>query len=279
MKTITIKIPAKVNFTLDVLGKAGGYHEIESLVASIDLFDAVTVSAAEEISFAETGILCDCPAEQNNAVKAARLFFENRKGGAAISVEKHIPLGGGLGGSSADAAGVLLALGRLYGAEPREIERLAERVGSDVKYMLYGGCAVLRGRGEKICKVPCVKKIPLLLLLSSSPVNTGECYRLCDEAGLSPVNGTERAVRSVIKGDIGGLKRSLFNGMEGAARQLNGEIGEHLEALKNAGGAAAMSGSGSAVFAVFCTENARDDAYRKLFPRYRDKLIKCATLV
>ena len=280
MKKTKVIIPAKINLTLDLLGVNGGYHELESLVASIDVVDAVTVfpKKSGEIGLRTKGIPCRCPKEKNNAYKAAQAFFAEHDGSADIVIEKNIPLGGGLGGSSADAAGVLKALGIMYGEKKEKIERLAESVGSDVKYMLSGGYAVMRGRGERVEKIESGLSLPLLVLVSDYPVKTAECYRLCDELGLCPVNGTAKAVKSLLSGDTAALKASLFNGMTEAAKRLNGQISGNLAALESAGGAAAMSGSGGTTFAVFETETERDCAYRKLFPAFGDKLIKCKTI-
>lgn len=280
MKSITVKIPAKINLTLDILSENGGYHEIESLVASIDLVDAVTVFLKDggEIGLEERGIPCGCPKEKNNAYKAARAFFAEYGGSADISIEKNIPLGGGLGGSSADAAGVLKALATLRGAEEETLNRLAESVGSDVKYMLGGGYAVMRGRGGLIERIDSAVRLPLLLLTSSLPVDTGECYRRCDKTGVRPVLGTGQAVRCLKTGDMDGLRAALFNSMTEAAKSLNGEIGAHLAALESAGGTALMSGSGGTTYAVFETERERDAAYEKLYPEFGDKLIRCRTI-
>lgn len=280
MKATKVIVPAKINLTLDVLGVSGGYHELESLVASIDLVDAVTVFPKNggEIGLRTEGIPCLCPKEKNNAYKAAKAFFAEREGSADIVIEKHIPVGGGLGGSSADAAGVLKALGVAYGAGEEAVSRLAESVGSDVKYMLRGGYAVLRGRGERVEYLESGVSLPLLALLSDYPVNTAECYRKCDELGLCPVNGTARAAESLQRGDIAALKANLFNGMTEAAKRLNGQIGGNLAALESAGGAALMSGSGGTTFAVFETEAERDKAYEKLRPAFGSKLLKCKTI-
>ncbi len=280
MKATKVFVPAKINLTLDLLGVSEGYHELESLVASIDLVDAVTVFPKKdgEIGLHMTGIPCRCPKEKNNAYKAAKAFFSEHEGSADILIEKNIPLGGGLGGSSADAAGVLRALGGMYGATEETVARLAETVGSDVNYMLRGGYAVMRGRGERVEKVESDARLPLLILLSDLPVNTAACYRKCDELGLRPVRGTVSAAECLKRGDLAALKEKLFNGMTEAAKTLNPQISENLAALTGAGGAASMTGSGSATFALFDTEEARDGAYERLRPMYGEKLLKCKTI-
>jgi len=280
LKERTVIVPAKINLTLDILGAAAGYHEIESLAASIDLVDAVTVCLQSEgFTLSETGIRADCPFEKNNAVRAARAFFRKAglRGGAAVSIEKHIPLGGGLGGSSADAAGVISALCALCGMDAAFADEVAKEVGSDVNYMLRGGYAVMRGRGERVEKINADTVLYLLVIVSGS-VDTGSCYALCDELKIPPVRGTARAAECLVRGDITALKGALFNVMTEAAQKLNGRIRENLAAIEAVGGKAVMSGSGGTVFGVFGSEGARDAAFEKLSQLYGANVLKAKTL-
>ena len=129
-----VKSYAKINLTLNITGMDGGFHNIESLVTTVDLYDTVTVNVKkrEGITLKMRGLGEDLPTETNNAYKAARLFSEEYNSGGGIEVEifKRIPLAGGLGGSSADAAGVLVALKKATGISD-DIKPLADRLGSD----------------------------------------------------------------------------------------------------------------------------------------------------
>lgn len=289
MKKVTVKVPAKINLTLDILGAREGYHEIESLAASIDLVDAVAVSPIKSgFTLKERGIKADCPVEKNNAVRAARAFFAHCGGkaalggenycGAEIEIEKNIPLGGGLGGSSADAAGVILALCRIFGKDMPFADKVAADVGSDVNYMLRGGYAVMRGRGERVEKINAKTVLYLVVLLSDAPVDTGRCYALCDEMNVKPVDGTAQAVKYLCEGHVEKLKGALFNAMTAAAQTLNGEVREHLAAVEAVGGRAMMSGSGGTVYGVFCGISERDIAFDKLKKLYGEKVLKANTL-
>lgn len=119
MYKVRIKAPAKVNFALGITGESGGFHMLDSIVCTIDLFDDVTVAKRSDgmVNITMRGMGSEnIPPEANNAVRAAELFAEKHStGGADITITKRIPMGAGLGGSSADAAGVLRAMSKLYG--------------------------------------------------------------------------------------------------------------------------------------------------------------------
>ena len=152
MNTVKIKSYAKVNLTLDVTGRAGGYHLLDSFVASVDLFDLVCVRKRKDklVSVTMHGMDGEgIPPERNNAFKAGEAFVGRfSTAGADVTVYKNIPMGAGLGGSSADAAGVLNAMAKLYGIDDKAaLGELADALGSDTRYMLDGGFCRMRGRG------------------------------------------------------------------------------------------------------------------------------------
>ena len=116
---VTVHAPAKINLTLDIVGvRADGYHLLESLFQSVSIYDTVVAEKAAkgEISLEVVGQPCDCPVEKNTAYKAAKVFFEETgiEGGVHLTLTKRIPQQAGMGGGSADAAGVLWALNTLY---------------------------------------------------------------------------------------------------------------------------------------------------------------------
>ena len=117
MRKVKVKVPAKVNLTLDVLGLDGGYHSLKSFVASVNVFDTITVKARRDgkITLENRGVDVGCDITDNNAYKGAKSFIDTfGTCGVDIVIDKKIPVGGGLGGSSADIAGVLNALNRLF---------------------------------------------------------------------------------------------------------------------------------------------------------------------
>ena len=155
MFSAKVKSYAKINLSLNIAGTAGGYHLIDSAVCSIDIYDTVCAKPRRDalVNVYMHGRGSESiPPEKNNAVKAGEAFvsaFGTR--GADIEIFKDIPVGAGLGGSSADAAGVLNALAKLYKIDaPAELKALADGLGSDTGYMLRGGFARISGRGERV---------------------------------------------------------------------------------------------------------------------------------
>lgn len=149
MGSVRIKAYAKINLTLFVCGKKDGYHALDSLVASVNLFDAITIKKRKDrlVSIAMHGMGSESiPFEKNNAAKAAELFVEKfGTCGADITVYKNIPMGAGLGGSSADAAGVLNGLAKLYKIDDMAaLKLIADQTGSDTRYMLGRLCPSFR---------------------------------------------------------------------------------------------------------------------------------------
>ena len=165
----TVQAPAKVNLTLEVLGKReDGYHEIASVMQAISLFDTLTFRPSGEIKvLAEIEDL----EKQDNLVYRAAILLKETSGvsaGAEIRLDKQIPLAAGLGGGSSDAAATLLGLDRLWGLElgERELKELAARLGSDVPFFVTGGTALVEGRGERVSNV---KTPPTLWLVLAFP--------------------------------------------------------------------------------------------------------------
>ena len=282
MKKLTVLTPAKLNLTLDVLGVNGNYHDIESLVVSINVFDKITVKARADskITLLTKGREVDCPVIENNAYKAAKLFVDEfGTTGVDIIVEKNIPVAGGLGGSSADIAGVLNALNDLYGIRG-EIELLANDLGSDAAYMLHGGAAVLKGRGEIVERSDADRKIYLLLITDDTLVTARNCYKKFDQKKKTYEPITAKAERVLYTGDLTRLFPMLKNDLESAAAELAPNIKHNIFNLKKAGAENALvAGSGPTVYGVFEEKAKRDKAFKTLSALYGKQLIKAETVV
>lgn len=269
---VRIKAYAKLNLTLSVTGSLGGYHMIDSLVCSVDLFDLIVLKKRKddkvtiEMHGQDTELL---PYEQNNAAKAAESYikaFETR--GVDIKIYKNIPLGAGMGGSSADAAGVLRGMTKLYGAgSEKQLKELADSLGSDTGYMLTGGYARLTGRGENVEYIDSKLRLNFLMLKPRGGVSTAECYRLYD-AMPQPVKSSQNAIQAVISEDRAALGKCLNNALYAPAATLNPDVKTAFDELTSFSPlGVCMTGSGSAVFALF--ENAEFCAWAK--SRYRGK--------
>ena len=280
MKKVKIKIPAKINLTLDVLGIKNGYHEISSLVASINVYDVITLTPRKEdvITVSFSGVPISCESKKSNAYFSADAFRkEFSTGGVDIKIKRGIPVAAGMGGSSADMAGVLNGLKKLYGVT-KDVEFIAEKLGSDVNYMMQGGYAVISDRGEIVTPVNSRQKLYLVILLGSKGVSAGESYKEYDKLNKTYNKATDIAVKLLEEGDILNLFKALKNDLTEASGNILPEINYSLGVLSQHG-TAFMTGSGSAVCAVYKTAKERNRVYKKLTPVFNEKVLKAETLL
>lgn len=259
MDRVSVRAYAKVNFTLDILGREGEFHLLDSLVSTVSLYDRVTAVRREDgalsVDFRGAEALGSVPPE-SNASRAARAFMQAfSAGGADVRIERHIPAGGGLGSSSADAAGVLLALAGLYGVTDMvRLKTIADSLGSDTGYLLTGGWARMTGRGERIAPLADMPVLHLLLLLPPAGVSTPRCFAEYDRRGEAFAPRTQLAI-GLLRAEGAGGARAFTNALTRAACSLGGGVARALEeakALSPLG--SGMSGSGSACYAVFASE-------------------------
>lgn len=281
MKKVKIKAPAKINLTLDVLGVTDGYHDIKSLVASIDVYDEITLKARKDstITLECTGINIGCDTFDNNAYKAAKSFIKKfSTHGVDIKIKKNIPIGAGLGGSSADIAGVLLGMKNLYQIKGN-LHTIANELGSDSNYMLSGGYAVITGRGERVHPREIDKTLYLILVTEDKSITARASYKAFDKLEKVFKPCTAAAEKALKDGDKEKFYSVIKNDLYYGSKELLPEMQGNIFVLKKAGAPAAlMTGSGSAVYGVFFDEKERDKAYKKLLPIYGSRLIKAQTL-
>ncbi len=261
MNTVKVKAYAKINLTLEIVGSENGFHMLDSLVASVDLFDLIVLKKRKDklssITMHSLGSEA-IPPEKNNALKAAERFSEKfGVNGADITVYKNIPMGAGLGGSSADASGVLNGMAKLYGiSDEAAIAALANALGSDTNYMRKGGFARMRGRGDHTTPLEIGQTLHFLALLPPTSVDTGACYR---EYDANPIktgeeNATEKAIAALTLKRVEEAGRYLTNDLFPPAARLNADVKRaYDEAQAFSPLAAFMTGSGSCVLALFET--------------------------
>ncbi len=246
--TLRARAPAKLNLFLEVVGRrADGYHEIDSVFASIDLHDEIDLDAAEEVALEVVG--GDAPADATNLASRAAASLGV---GARITLRKRIPSGAGLGGGSSDAASALVGLDRLYGLGLGREGLLphARRLGADVPFFLWGGVARCRGIGERVEPLPPPPRpLPFLLLCPALSTSTAAVYR-----ALEPLltGGRESATvfleRFQAEPDSGRVP--FFNRLQAAAERLDPRLAEvRHEAERRYGRAFTMTGSGCCYFA------------------------------
>ena len=248
----SIQVAAKVNLSLNITGRADGYHLLDSVFASVDLYDTVTVSRrrgdAVSVRFTDPAI------GAGNRVEAAVAALKSRFGafGADITVENRIPAGGGLGGSSADAAGAIRALNALFGftKEAAVLYEVAAAVGSDVPFMLRGGLARVTGRGEKLAFFAGRTDAVMYLVAPPSPVSTPACIAAFDCRGdAGAAADIDRVAAALRAGEE--FAPYAGNALYPAAVSLNPQVREAHDAIVAAGGKPVMTGSGSACIGLF----------------------------
>ena len=202
--------------------------------------------------------------EENTAFRTAKLVSEYTGSGLDITIAKKIPVGAGMGGSSADSAGVLNAAKKLFGISPETAEEMALKVGSDVVYMMYGGIMRARGRGEELTPVEGLENLRTKFFVVAQKcigATTQKVFSLFDELGVRPKNTFEKAVESLRSGrGEGGMYNTLF---VPAAYYCPSIVATMFE-LRNFSSAACMTGSGSACFAVFDTFEGAEECARAL---------------
>ncbi len=282
MKKVVKKIPGKINLTLDILGVTDGYHDIESLVASINVYDTVTVKQRTDgkITLVNKGLDVDCPIIENNAYKAAKSFVETFETyGVDIIIDKKIPVGGGLGGSSADIAGVLNAMNELYEING-DMTPLAVELGSDSAFMLDGGYAVLKGRGDEVEKKDIDKKLYLVIVTCKKGISARKCYQKFDHKKKYFEPTTKNATEEMFQGDEKCAFKYFKNDLQASASELVGEIKHNLYMLDKAGAEISMvAGSGPSTIGFFADKKARDTAFNKLKPLLGEEVIKAETVI
>ena len=258
MKTVSVNAYAKVNFTLDILGREGGYHLLDSLVSTVSLFDSVTATARTggktTVSF--TGVGTEGIPPRNNALRAAEAFSDAfSMAGADITIDRKIPVGAGLGSSSADAAGVLRALAALYGiSDTVRLKAIADSLGSDTGYLLTGGWARMTGRGEQIAPIADMPALSLLLLIPPAGVSTPQCFAAFDRRAETFSPRTNRAI-GCLRAEGAKGAHAFGNALARAAEELNPEVAALLsEAASLSEYGFGMTGSGSACYAVFASQ-------------------------
>ena len=273
---LTLQARAKINLYLDILGRLpSGLHAVQTVLHSIELADELELELRRRGVSAELRG-ADIPTDDRNlACRAARLFFQftGISGGVHIRIMKRIPVGGGLGGGSADAAAVLVGLNALCGTGyPKDaLARMGASIGADVPFCVVGGCASGEGVGNRLRPLPPLPRRPLLLINPGAQVHTGEAYAALNAPPLDSFNLPPFPERVKIRN---GWLHDPFktgaarNGFEASVFKRFPQIREARGRLRSFGAAALMSGTGGTVFGVFKTEAQRDRALKALRSAY-----------
>ena len=266
-KSVTVQVPAKVNLQLSVGPKeADGYHEVATVFQAISLFDNVKVAAADQFSIIVSGDYTNgVPLDQSNLVyKAIELMadkFDTDKN-LEISIEKSIPVAGGMAGGSADAAAVLLGIDQLYrlGLSKDELGEIARKLGSDVPFMLHGGTAVGRGHGDEVTPALSRGNYHWVIAVSSTGLATPAVYAECDRlrTGLDIKAPTlnDELLQALLSGDATRVGKSLSNDLQSAACSIRPALRLILDTGQEYGAlGGVVSGSGPSVAFLVADED------------------------
>ena len=285
MPSIRMRTHAKVNLFLRVLGaRADGYHEVETILHGIKLFDEIEVETTGsgrvdiDMRFAE-GLQGELPDPEDNVVSLVANKLVERGAsneGLRVRLTKRIPIGAGLGGGSGNAAGVLVALNELWRTDirPDDLLALAGTVGADVPFCIAGGTALATGKGDEVTPLPAPEGICFVLGMSAEPLYTRDVYGVWERG--EPQEAASSAPMTLALGgaDIREIATLLHNDLEPAVFKLRPELFEKKAALVEAGALGALvSGSGPTVFGVARSPEEAEAVAQRVRPHFDSTLV------
>lgn len=290
MHSLKLKSPAKINLCLYVLGRRpDGYHRLWTLFHRLSLTDQMTLRKSKQDIRLRCSDRSLSTGEDNLIVRAYRLLQRRFPGLRGVSVDllKRIPIGGGLGGGSSNAAFFLLGMKKLYGLKIglAGLVRLGRKLGADVPFFLYDvNQAVGRGRGDRIAPLPAKHHLNFLLVIDNKGLTTKSVYqnlpRRFRQAFLTKKSRAVRIPRAFLDGkDLIQAGRFLHNDLESSAFRLQPSIRTKIEWMNQLGiSAARMSGSGPTVFGIVQSRERAEKFSRKLRRQFPGKrTVVCST--
>ena len=261
---ITVPAPAKLNLMLHITGRrADGYHELQTIFQFLDHGDRLSYQARNDNELTLTPEVTGVKFEDNLIIKAARSLQNHNKAahincGANITLEKILPMGGGLGGGSSDAATTMLALNQLWqlGLSLDELADIGVKLGADVPVFIKGQACWAEGVGEKITPLPNLEENWFLVACPNAHSDTKEIFSHKELTRNSEILN----MRHALEGQAANNSR---NDCQLVASKLSPEIGKTLNLL-NKFGSAKMTGTGACVFLSFASENKATQVASKL---------------
>ena len=263
---VHVRAPGKINVFMRVGAEMDdGYHDVATAYQAVSLYEDVRAYPADDFSVSFSGSIdtSALPTDDSNlAIKAARLLAKKigHAGGVRLEIDKHVPIAGGMGGGSADAAATLVACDALWGAETSkdDLHDLAARLGADVPFALLGGTAIGTGRGDRLSPALATGQFHWVLALPDAQLSTPEVYAELDRhrerhaLDIAPAQRKPTVDTAVLQalraGDPQMLAETLTNDLQAPAIHLAPQIGEVLELGELNGALAGMvSGSGPTV--------------------------------
>ncbi|MFH1895008.1 MAG: 4-(cytidine 5'-diphospho)-2-C-methyl-D-erythritol kinase [archaeon] len=276
MKQISVTSPAKINLTLDIISKRDdGYHELEMVMQEISLKDKIVLKETEKDLIKITSNSKEIPLDEKNLVwKAIQLVKEKKmiKKGIEAFIEKKIPVAGGMGGGSSNAAATIKGLNKLWELEmkEKEMQLIAESLGMDVTFFLHGGTCFASGRGEKIEGIKSFPKTRILICNPGIHVSTKKAYSEINYEKTGKVLASRKMKKAIEEKKITEeLAELIHNDFEFSVFNAFPKIKELKEKMKPDSFNALMSGSGSTVFCFPKTEKQSEELALKLKKEFK----------
>ena len=267
---LVIEAPAKINLTLEVLGKRkDGYHEIRSVIQTLSFCDSLQITPGKEVEF--KGNIPDWSSERSLVIKAVESLKKATGAvkGAKIKIKKRIPLISGLGGDSSDAAAILRGLNQFWelNLPPNKLRDMAQNLGSDVSFFLTGGTALMEGRGETITSLPPIPHHWIILIIPDVSRIPGKTKRLYSM--LQPAHFTDGKITDKLAADLkskGEFNTSLlFNTFENVVFARGEELTNYRDHLLKLGAPNVhLAGSGPTLFTILDKKPQAEDLWKRL---------------
>ncbi|MBE7054645.1 MAG: 4-(cytidine 5'-diphospho)-2-C-methyl-D-erythritol kinase [Ruminococcaceae bacterium] len=275
MKKVVTKAFAKINLSLDVLGKLdNGYHEVQMVMQSVSVFDLVTVTKIKKGIELSTN-LPYLPLDNNNlAYRAAEEFFKYTgiTEGVIIDISKRIPVGAGLAGGSSNASAVLKAMNKLFGTglSLKQLCSIGVNIGADVPYCILGGTRLAEGIGEKLSSLPKMPKCTIVLVKPAFSISTKSVYEKIDSCTDYSRPDTKNLIKGLKDANLETIISSMGNVLEEVSITEHPILSTVKEELMNLGAVhAQMSGSGPTIFGIFKTYDEARNAKKALWGKYK----------
>lgn len=277
MIEVSVKAPAKLNLSLDIVGKRpDGYHDVAMVLQAISLYDTIKLSIDKDDLTDKITLSCNDPLipldESNIVCKSVRQFYkfsDVKPCNINIDINKTIPSQAGLAGGSTDGAATILALNYIFDTkyDIKTLAEIASRVGADVPFCLYGGTMLAKGTGTTLSKLPSIPKCFFVVVKPSVSVSTKEAYDACDSRPYKQFSFTNEVVKKICEKNVRAMSDVLYNEFE-AVLNLE-DINEVKKDLrKNKALGTSMSGSGSVVYGIFLEKKKAKKCIEKLKDKY-----------
>ena len=276
MNSIQLKSRAKINLSIDVLGKReDGYHLVEMIMQTIDLFDKIKIFSLKEDTIIIESNSLDIPLDSTNIVyKAADLIKKqyNIKEGVKIIIEKNIPIAAGMAGGSSNAAAVLVGLNQLWQLKLSEnkLKELGLKLGADVPFCIGGQTALAENIGEKLTKIDGLSEnIFILVCKPELFVSTKEIYEEIDSKIIEKRPNNKLLIQLLKENKIQQIADNMYNVLEEVTREIYPVI-EEIEKImmENDALGSMMSGSGPTVFGLYINREDAENCKNKLLKKF-----------